>query len=65
MAKKPPKTQTTKEVLSNRRFRAARRVANKKGKSEAQQKTDLQLFRNADRALKRHIAGKKKASKKK
>ena len=65
MAKKPPRTQPTGEVLSNRRFRAARAVADKKGKSATQIKTDKRLFKNADRALKRHLAGKKKTSKKK
>ena len=63
MAKKPPKTQPTAEVLSNRRFRAARKVADKSGKSASERKTDLQLFKNADRALKRQQAASKKRKK--
>ena len=45
--------QPTNEVLRNARFNAARRVANKRGKSAAEIATDRQLLINADRAVER------------
>ena len=75
--KKPPRQQPTNEVLRNVRARAGGVRADKwnrstsgklkqsKRKSPRQQKTDRILHENADRAVKRQAAQKKKTAKKK
>ena len=57
MPKKPPRQQPTREVLTNIRYNAARRVANSKNKTAKQKAADKQAYINADRAVKRHDAG--------
>ena len=64
----PPRTQPTSEILSNVRFKAARKaiatIADKSSTAAARRRERI-LFANADRAVKRQTTQAKKTRKKK